>query len=336
MPRKPPLRAVGDAMGDLARQIKRHQGVSSDLARVLEAIEDTEGKSEQAREKALALARLGGAELRSSPRMGYMARMVVQCGLPHADKHLSPGVCFERVNGDFKLCVEPGRGHGVPYGIYPRLILAYLTQEVQRTKNQTVSLGGDFTTFMERIGVRPEYGKGRSAAQLKTQLERLLASRIWVEVKREDPRGRKAEWVRLISVANGWQLWWDPKNPDQGALMDSSVILGDWLYEDMLNHPVPFNWDVVDAIKKSPLRVDLYLWLGLRLSYLTEPTPIAWESLAAQLGSEYSDVRRFAQEVKRGLKEIKRLWPDLRYTTPRGRLILHPSPTHVPKLAQPS
>ena len=58
----------------------------------------------------------------------------------------------------------------------------------------------------------------------------------------------------------------------------------------------------------------------------------SWDQLHRQLGAEYTDMKEFAREVRKQLRRVKALWPSLNYTTPRGRLVLHPSVPSIPKL----
>jgi hypothetical protein len=288
-------------------------------------VKATEGKSAKATENAIALVQLGG-EARAHPKLGYMARMFVHCTLPHRDP--LPSEKIQRTNGRYTLQVQPGADGKVPFGIYPRLIMAYFTQEVQSTKSRTISLGSDFTTFMRRIGIEPSYGPRGTATQVREQMRRLLGSRIWIELDNSNPGWH----VRTLQVAEDWDIWFDPKNPAQGVLLDSKITLGERLYQDMIDNPVPFDWRVIEKIKDSPLGVDLYLWLGLRMSYLRKETPISWAQLAAQLGADYSNVQNFTYKAKQQLKRILLVWDDLNIQYVRGRLVLKPSPTHVAQL----
>jgi Plasmid encoded RepA protein len=272
------------------------------------------------------LVSIGSEEVRQ-PSIGYMARMLVLCTLPHRERAL--GQKIERKNGNLTLHIQPGPDGKVPFGIYPRLIMAWLTQEVQRTKSPTISLGSNFTTFMHRIGVETaSYGKRGVAGQVREQLRRLLGSRIWVELDNSNPGWN----VRTLAVAEEWDLWFDPKSPEQGILLDSSITLGKKLFEDMLEHPIPFDWRVVEELRDSPLAVDLYIWLGMRLSYVERsPAVLSWAQLSEQLGADYGDLKDFTKQAKKQLRRISWAWPELHYETPRGRLYLYPSATHVPK-----
>ena len=80
--------------------------------------------------------------------LAFMGRPLVQLTLPHDD----PGDIeyYERVNGDTSLIIQPGfvreggkaRSAGIPFGVYPRLVLAWVTTEAVRTREPTTGSGG--------------------------------------------------------------------------------------------------------------------------------------------------------------------------------------------------
>ena len=102
-------------------------------------------------------------------------------------------------------------------------------------------------------------------------------------------------------------------------------------------HPVPLDMNTLTALKRSPLGLDLYLWLTYRTFALRAPQRLTWRLLYSQFGahpaksSDNNTVQAFRYKVLRELKKIKLAWPDLNYSTAPGVLILHPStPVIVP------
>ena len=108
-------------------------------------------------------------------------------------------------------------------------------------------------------------------------------------------------------------------------------MVGKGLYDEIMAYPVPFDMRVMKAIKQSPLAIDLYLWLTFRMSYLQEPVAIGWKQLHAQFGADYSRVDHFRTKCMKYLSDIQKAWPELHFTTPRGRLKLIPSGPHIDK-----
>jgi hypothetical protein len=263
------------------------------------------------------------------PEVGYISRIMVLCTLPHSDQKTGINEVFTRTNGNITLHIQPGANKSLPYGIYPRLIMAYLTQEVARTKQRQISLGRSLSAFMHEIGITPSWGSKGTVKAMREQMERLFGARIWLKYGTD-----KHTKTQIASVAQRYELWWDPTDKSalaQDDLFESSVTLSEELFSEMLAHPIPFDKHLLKQIKDSALAVDLYWWLGMKVAYLKEPLYLSWEQLAAQLGADYSNRDEFSRKVKKQLALIALAWPSLRYETPRGRLKLYPQPTHVPK-----
>ena len=111
--------------------------------------------------------------------------------------------------------------------------------------------------------------------------------------------------------------------------------LSESFFNEIVRHPVPLDLTTLKALKRSPLGLDLYLWLTYRIFALTALQRLSWPQLYCQFGSDpakASDnqtVQNFRLKVLRELKKIKLAWPDLNYTTARGVLILLPSVPHI-------
>lgn len=261
--------------------------------------------------------------------LGFMARMLVLATLPHSDP--GDGVThFSRTNGGFKLSIQAAPDEKLPSGSYPRLILAWMCREAVTTKERTLVLGDSLSDFMRQLGLMITGGRWGTVTRLREQMRRMLSSRITVQDYQENrDRGSSME------VATNWDLWWDPKEPEQAALWKSTIRLGERLYHEMIEHPVPFDMRVLKEIKQSALAIDLYLVLTYRMSYMKKPTDISWKQLHDQFGADYTGkygYDNFRKECLKHLKHIKQAWPALTYSTPRGRLRLFPTDPHVPKL----
>ena len=83
------------------------------------------------------------------------------------------------------------------------------------------------------------------------------------------------------------------------------------------------------------------MWLVYRTFVLTHPLRLSWTSLYSQFGSDPAQagdpntVQNFRRKILRELKKIKTAWPDLKYKTGKGVLILSPSATPIaPKRVQ--
>src|SRR5690606_9269785 len=89
--------------------------------------------------------------LEDEPRdvdVGYLARLLVQVTMPHRDPG---GTEFERVNGHLRMRMQAWSKTGLPFGVYPRLLLAWVTTEAVRTRSPNIDLGSSMSEFLRRI-----------------------------------------------------------------------------------------------------------------------------------------------------------------------------------------
>ena len=268
----------------------------------------------------------------ADPDRGFLARTMALCSLPRTN----PGnrLQYERRNGPFTLGMIAGLNNKLPFGTNPRLILSWLCTEVVRTGSREIVLGRSLSTFMRKLGIASTDGRGQ--ARLRNQMDRLFNCSVSMIYK--DEHG-KATVNSLIALRT--EFWWNPKHPDQTGRWESKVQLSESFFNEIVSHPVPLDLTTLKALKRSPLGLDLYLWLTYRIFALTTPQRLSWQQMYRQFGahpdkaSDKRTVDNFRTDCLRELKKIKLAWPDLNYTTPPGLLILHPSIPHIPPAPEP-
>ena len=117
------------------------------------------------------------------------------------------------------------------------------------------------------------------------------------------------------------------------TLWSSRVTLSQKFFEEMTSSPVPIDLRALKALKRSPLRLDIYSWLTWRLYSVRKPTQIPWEYLKAQFGSGYADdaqgLRDFRKAFIEALNAVKLFYREANVTPMEGALSLRPSSTHV-------
>ena len=108
----------------------------------------------------------------ADPDRGFMARLLALCSLPRSN----PGnrLQYKRVNGPFTLYMTAGGGNKLPYGHFPRLILAWLCTEAVRTQSRVIVLGPSLAKFMRELGV---YSSGGGNVHTKEHPRRRRAGR---------------------------------------------------------------------------------------------------------------------------------------------------------------
>ena len=267
----------------------------------------------------------------ADPDLGFMARLLALCSLPRTN----PGNRkeYKRVNGPYTLYMIAGGGCKLPFGNFPRLLLAWISTEAVRTQSRELVLGSSLAEFMRTLGV---YSSGGHAQiRLRNQMKRLFSAHVQLIYKDERGEARVSS-----SVADRAEFWWNESKPDQPSLWNSKIYLGEQLFNEIINHPVPIDINTLTALKRCSLGLDLYLWLAYRIFSLRVPLQLSWRQLYHQFGTDpakASDkriIKIFRRQALRELKKIKTSWTELNYATAPGVLILLPSTPAIPPLNQ--
>ncbi len=256
--------------------------------------------------------------------LGFMARAMVQATLPHKKVE---GCEFTRTNGNFTLSLLAPSKVGLPYGVIPRLLLAWVTTEAVRTKQRELELGDSLSSFMRELDMVPTGGRWGSVTRLKDQMQRLFASSVTCTY--DDGATWALESVKPVDSA---RLWWSPKDPSQATLWKSSVTLGERFFDEITKAPIPCDMRALNALKKSPMALDIYLWLTYRMFYLKHQTAIPWAGLSGQFGADYAQVRQFKAAFLRELKKVLVVYPEANVDASQQGLLLLPSKPHVARL----
>jgi hypothetical protein len=275
-----------------------------------------------------ASAEIIGADPRDAGEVGFMARLLVQATLPHSRPTTRE---FERSNGLLTIRMSATKeGIGLPYGTYPRLLLSWVTTEAARTKSPELHLGHSLSAFMAQLGLQVTGGRKGTITVLRRQMEMLFRSAIsWSY--RGDGHGLDSQMFPFRER----ELWWDPKRPEQDDLFKSRLVLTHEFFAELVKHPVPLDMRALRLLAqmRSPLALDIYTWLTYRMSYLREPTDIAWASLQMQFGADYGRSDHFRAKFLEKLKMVKELYPAAKVAPGEGGLTLWPSPPHIPARA---
>ena len=268
----------------------------------------------------------------ADPDRGFMARTMALCSLPRSN----PGnrLQYKRVNGPFTLIMYSSGETKLPFGNFPRLILAWVSTEAVRTQNRVLILGSSLAKFMRELGVYSS-GGGNVHTKLRNQMKRLFGCTVQLTYKEENGEAT----VNTV-IADRTEFWWNERKPDQSSLWDSKIELSEKFFNEIIRHPVPLDMNTLKALKRSSLGLDLYLWLVYRTFPLRAPQRITWKQVYRQFGSDPAQasdnvtVQNFRREVLRELKKIKLAWSGLNYSTNPGGLILLPSTPAIAPLNQ--
>ena len=221
--------------------------------------------------------------------LGFMSRTLAQISLPHSDLKTN---YFKRSSGLITLTVQSEPELGLPYGTYPRLLLAWLCSEAVKTKSRFIHLGSTQTEFLKKLSISND---GRSIVALKNQSDKLLSSvfRICFTDTEKDRQGKK----QFLLAESNFELW----HPHTGS-WEADISLTRDFFEDVIQNPVPLDLNVLNAIRKSPLAMDVYTWLVYRTYsiYVTgnRPVKIGWADLQTQFGANYGSLPEDSLDFK--------------------------------------
>jgi hypothetical protein len=126
-------------------------------------------------------------------------------------------------------------------------------------------------------------------------------------------------------------VWWHPHNAEQSGLWKSTLMLSEEFFEEIMAAPIPVDLKALKALRRSPMQLDLYMWLTYRNSYLKAETAISWDQLRMQFGAEYARSDNFKAAFKDALKKVLVVYPSAKIQTVDAGILIAPSATHISK-----
>jgi hypothetical protein len=288
-------------------------------------------------------------DAKSAGSLGFMARALVIATMPYKDPKQD---AFVRQNGDFKLRIVAGYEGGIPYGIYPRLLMSWVATEAVRKGSPIIELGDSLRLFLrEVLELRSDGGGVRgSGTRVSEQMKRLFGSLITAQYSgSQKNRGfilknvlladelelDEEESTRLDDGSSDSSLW-TPQEKHEAGQWRSQVRLSNSFFKECITNPVPIDLRAYKALRGSPLAMDIYTWMTYRMSYTHQRTkPIRWESLMMQFGSNYNlnehdqAVRNFKKAFLSALKLVLVVYPQAQIELNDHGLVLLPSRPHI-------
>ncbi len=107
------------------------------------------------------------------------------------------------------------------------------------------------------------------------------------------------------------------------------MVLSTDFYDELVAHAAPIDLRALQALKGSPLALDIYSWLTYRMSYVRKPCLIPWEALQTQFGADYARLRDFKRKFLGHLADVLHIYPAARLSDQPVGLLLRRSPTHL-------
>ena len=260
-------------------------------------------------------------ELLQAQDVGYTSKLFVQALFPYRKAENN-----ERVVETAQGIISVYSRRGLPYGKYPRLIMAYIITravenagrlkegKIDEQEARRIPLGHSMNHFLKAIGVLGR-GTGGATGNLKNireQILRIAGSTITVE----SDDGVHAQGSNT-QILDGWNLWFDHRDPNQGSFMESELVLTEKFFKHIAESPIPIDLNVLRQLTK-PRSMDIYIWLTLKQYWLAKNNrdsyTFTWEMMAANFATKTlttsAQWRDFRTDVKKAIQDILTIWPN--------------------------
>ena len=275
--------------------------------------------------------------------VGYANSTLIQGTWPYRDIGEQT---YTAKNGN--LSISMTSINGIPYGVYPRLIMCWLVKAAQMNAldygkdnpdRLCIHFGNNLTSFMRELGIETRVGKGSTSARLREQLLRMFSTTLAIQ-KYDDCGDTYSHSGQMTQISKVWKLHWD-KTEEANLISDSYVVLSEEFFDMLIRGAVPVDMGIIRHIESSPMALDLFMWLSYRFSYLRTPTAVTIPQLMAQFGTrmdpEDCEARRnFVVKLKKSVAKIHEAWPEARITVMKGGqgVLLRPTAPSVSRRAK--
>ena len=114
----------------------------------------------------------------------------------------------------------------------------------------------------------------------------------------------------------------------------STIKLGEGFYNEIMSNPVPIDLRALKALKKSPMALDVYMWLTYRMYSVKRPVAIGWASLQLQFGADYDIETKagrqgFKRRFREALRKVQIVYPAAQVKTDQDKVLIMPSKVHI-------
>ncbi len=251
----------------------------------------------------------------------YVPKALVITTLPYTKFE---GTEFIRQNGHHRLSVLASESVGIPYGVIPRLLLIWVATEAKIHKTRDIELGRSFRSFMSKLNLQCTGGKNGTIGRVRQQLRSLfycsISSSLMVNEWQDIESG-----MRLADYSH---FWWQPHS----TFSDNTghIKLSELFYNEIVYEAIPIDLRAVRSLQRSPMALDIYMWISWRVFKLKKLCVISWDELQKQFGANYKKGWHFERAFSLHLRRVKQVYPQVLAHTIKGQgLMLYPSQTHV-------
>lgn len=238
--------------------------------------------------------------------VAFGARPFILCGLPIRPLPAGTTV-YRRQNGKFSLEITGNAQWGVPFG-QDRLVILYLATQAVRYQTRSVH-------FRSGAELLNEWGMPNNGAHYKRLLDafrRVFGSTVFFGTSEQ--RARQEVWhCSRMHFFDSIKLWTSDSGERSGK-WNNRVTLSQSFWDELREHPIPVDAEVVRLLARNPGCLDLYTWLTWRCHQAKqqERVPLfGTYGLANQLGVQtFTRERKFRERINDWLKLVRLYWPE--------------------------
>jgi hypothetical protein len=255
------------------------------------------------------------------------------CCLALPAKRVSEPV-YVRESNAYRLKIVSA--YQVPYGIYPRILIAAISTAVTKRKNSgedttKLYLGDSFYRLVGQLLDAGTLSGGRNgnATRFKQQYRATITATIyWWQRKEQLP-------VRY-AIADDWRedehLLWrvDPDADERPVFMPGrpvTLTLGKYFHQDLIEHSPQIDFGIFRELAKKGgcLPVDLYVWLTYMANGLKKQNRfekhLSWENLKMQFGASYGRMDNFRAKVLPALHQVALYYRGFTFAEQNGQVV---------------
>ncbi len=238
--------------------------------------------------------------------VAFGARPFILCGLPI--RPLPAGVTvYRRQNGKFSLEITGHPEWGVPFG-QDRLVILYLATQAVRYQTRNVH----FPSGAELLREWGMPNNGAHYTRLLDAFRRVFGSTLFFGTSEQ--RSQQEVWhCSRVHFFDSIKLWISDSGERSGK-WENRVTLSQAFREELREHPIPVDAEVVRFLAHNPGCLDLYTWLTWRCHQAKreERVPLFGPfGLANQLGVQaFTRERKFRERLNAWLKLVRLYWPE--------------------------
>lgn len=274
--------------------------------------------------------------------ISYLHIIFAQTGFPYSEVPL--GQPFQRRNGAAVLGLTPGylmnpatrklELQKLPYGTIPRLLMLHICTEATSTQKQTIDMNRSMTQFLrDDLLICTNGGPRGGMTAFKGQMNSVAATPITIGLNYLTGKGGRGATTFKPTPAIVEYRVWDEKSLVNRVPWNTEVILSDSFFGSLITHSVPLDFRAIQALRKSPLSLDIYFTLAYRLHDIApgkveSPT---WSQLREQFGMEGYELKIFKYRFLGYLKDVLRFYPDAKIEVTDRGLSFRRSKPPIPK-----